>query len=97
MEWEEFVEKYKPVKNNVVKGAAFDGFMFETYGKEIENLREMANASMKDNKNGYHVWTVVDGEGQDTILLNGWRLVNRLGYIYTKNPWTEGDEIEIII
>ena len=95
--WEDFVEKYNPVKNDIVEGASFDGFMFETYGKELERLKELADTSKINDKNGYHVWTIIDGDGTDCILLNGWHAVNRLGYIYTENPWKEGEEIEIVI
>lgn len=97
MEWESFVEKYKPIINPVEDNAPIDGFMFETYEPDIGALKAKADASAVNGKNGYHVWTVVDGEGRKLYLINGWHFINRLGYIYTKVAWKEGDEIEVEI
>lgn len=96
--WETFMKKYKPIKNNVVKTSCFDGYMFETYGKEIKTLLKMAKKFGKSEGglNGYHVWTVIDGERNKIIITNGWHVCNRLGYLITKNRWLEGEDIEVI-
>lgn len=96
MDRDSWEKKYKPLKN--VENAAFDGLMYETYGKELDSLTRKAKAFAKNDgatKNGYHVWTIVDGEGSKVIILNGWHVVNRLGYMITKNAWLEGQEIEV--
>lgn len=82
MTWDEWVEKYKPVENHLVKEAPMDGYMFETYGEEIDYLKQQC----KDD--AYHLWTVLDAE--DTLFLSmGFHVVNRIGYILTEVPWTE--------
>lgn len=50
-------------------------------------------ASQYDENNLYrHIWTAVDGEGSDIILLNGWHACNRLFYIVCETPWGSGEE-----
>ena len=95
IQWRTFEKKYKPVRN--AENDSFDGYMFETHGEELEALKELVRASMTKPSTkgleGYHVWTIVDGEGNRCYLLNGWHVVNRLGYVFTEVPWIEGDEI----
>ena len=38
--WEQFEADYKPVKNHIDNNASYDGFMFETYGAELEIVKE---------------------------------------------------------
>jgi hypothetical protein len=86
MTYEQFVEKYKPVKNHLETNAAFDGFMFETFGFEVEHVKATP---------AKHIWTLVDAEGQDVICA-GWHLVNRIGYFCTDVPWEdEGLTVEL--
>lgn len=33
-----------------------------------------------------HVWTVVDGEGINMYILEGWHAFDRLGYLICRNP-----------
>lgn len=40
LEWEEFVKKYKPKVNHFDDNASLDGYMFETYGAELEHIKE---------------------------------------------------------
>ena len=42
MDFEKFVNKYKPIKNHIDDNASYDGFMFETYDKELEFVIEKA-------------------------------------------------------
>lgn len=97
MKWKTFVKKFKPVKNQVLDHEGpLDGYMFETFGPEREKIHSLAEATMVDGKNGYHIWTLVDSAGNNKLfLLNGWHIVNRLGYVYTEKPWKEGEEIEV--
>jgi len=90
IQWRTFLKKYKPVKNELSDD--FDGYMFETYGEELEALKKLADASAVNGLNGYHVWTIIDGGGR-CYLSNGWHVVNRLGYMFSEVPWVEGDEI----
>lgn len=38
--FDEFLEKHKPIQNLIDENAGFDGMMFETYGKELDFVRE---------------------------------------------------------
>jgi hypothetical protein len=36
-----------------------------------------------------HIWTMIDGDGRYANIINGYRIINRLGYFVTEVPWTE--------
>jgi len=84
--WEEFEEKYQPITNHLVKDAPYDGFMFETYGEELEFVKQADPLT---------IWTVMEGD-EDLFVGNGWHFVNRFGYILTKIPFNDEDQIEVI-
>jgi hypothetical protein len=69
-----FYDQMKPVKNHLDENSAFDGFMFETYGPEVEYVR-----CQDPDK----VWTIVETEGQMSII-PGFHIVNRIGYMLTQ-------------
>lgn len=76
--WNEWAEKFKPIKNHLDKYAGVDGsHMFETYGEEWEFIKS------QDPK---YVWTWVTGDMCD-IVLAGPHFVNRFGYYVTEIPW----------
>lgn len=77
---DQFYDRYKPIKNHLDDNASFDGCLFETYGKEIEHVLLVRDSEPN------RVWTVVDADGQ-TIISNGFQLVNRIGYIITEIPF----------
>jgi hypothetical protein len=96
--WKTFEKKYKPILNKYQSSAECPVYMFDTSDKEFKLLKRLADkfAKTEGGKNGYHVWTMVDGERDKVIILNGWHLVNRLGYLITEERWQEGEEIEVI-
>ena len=77
--WEEWVKQYKPIKNQIVETDTLDGFMYETYGPEVEFVK----AKFKENP--YCVWTYYS-EGDTTWIGEGAGWVNRLGYLVTEIP-----------
>lgn len=77
---EEWDKNYKPITNKFDKDASFDGAMYETYGKEVEYV-----IAQKNNK----IWTLVDTSEGDMVIVNGYHLVNRIGYFITKFGWVE--------
>ena len=81
--WTEFEEKYKPIRNKLVEYACYNNCMFETYGKEVEKVRETEILN---------VWTIFDN---DDIVSGRWR-VNRLGYLITEIPRREDEMINVI-
>lgn len=85
--WEHFEEKFKPMKNCLDSNASYDGCMYETYGKEDEYVSSMA---LKEPR---RVWTVVENDEGELCLVDGWHLVNRIGYIITEEPCPESHYI----
>jgi hypothetical protein len=86
MNFETWLETYKPVANHLDENASFQdeegkGIMFETFGKELEFIRS------QDHR---HVWTYGDEDG--SYIVAGRRFVNRLGYFVTQEPWPLEDE-----
>ena len=80
--WE---EKFKPIKNTFDDNASFDGIMFETYGEELDFVRSHYTD---------HIWTYVDGDG-GTYIINGYHLVNRIGYFVTEEQYDKSLDYEI--
>lgn len=83
---EEFEQRYKPRDNHLLEDAPFNGWMYETFGEEMEAV---------DAADPKHVWTYMDCDGI-LILAAGKRLSDRLGYILTEVPWETGQE-EVIL
>ena len=71
-----------------------DSVAFETYGDDLLELKEKASAIAEKNgtKPYQHIWTVVDGDSGDLLLLNGWHLCNRINYVLCENAWGDGTE-----
>ena len=74
--FQKFLDTYKPENNNFVEDAPFDGYMFETYGKEVEYVKKMQDKYKC-------IWTVVDEDGE-MFIVYGMRFINRIGYFVTK-------------
>lgn len=89
MTYEEWVDRFKPIQNELSDNASFEGMMFETYGDELEHVLQVARKT-----NGLLVWTYIDGEG-GTYIVDGYRLVNRIGYFVTQVPYEEDSVYEI--
>lgn len=88
--YEEWVDKFKPKQNHLVRDASFEGMMFETWGAELDFVLQCAN-----NKGGkLLVWTYIDGDG-GTYIVDGYRLVNRIGYFVCDVPFGDDDAYEI--
>lgn len=81
----EWVETYRPTKNQLVPNAPFEGSMFETFGKELAHVQ-----SQPKNQ----VWTVLDVDG-DLIISDGFHFVNRMGYIITEVPYTNDEPLDV--
>lgn len=89
---DQWMEEFIPIKNHLSDNASWqdengDGIMFETFGIELGFVLGVAYA------NPQKIWTYVDGD-DGTYIVDGYHLVNRIGYFITQNP--SGDEfIEI--
>ena len=74
--WDSFYEEYTLIKNDIADNAALDGDMFETYGQELEFVK---------NQDSKHVWTYLNTE-IGVMIKNGIHDVNPIGFIVTKEP-----------
>ncbi|NRA89086.1 MAG: hypothetical protein HRU28_17260 [Rhizobiales bacterium] len=86
MNWAAWENKYKPVTNHIDDNASYDGFMFKTYGKELDFIKDQEPLV---------IWTILENDNGVLIVSNGYYLGNRMGYIITKNPFNENEFIEI--
>ena len=94
---EQFYEKYELIENHLEDNASFDGCLFETYGDELLVVQQMA----KENR----VITIIEGDeeveddfGEPTIdmyYVSGMHLVNRIGYLITKEPIKEEFQVKL--
>ena len=82
---EQWDEKYQPIKNPLNEDAGWDGELFETYGDELEFVQE---------QDEHYVWTWIDTD-EGTSLITGYHLMDRIGYLITKNRWEEYCEIGV--
>jgi hypothetical protein len=58
----------------------FGGCMYETYGDELQYVREQPNK---------RTWTIVDTDGNHLLIIAGFHIVNRLGYLITNEEWED--------
>jgi len=79
LEYEDFIDQFKPIKNTIDKYAGFDGCMFETYSPEYDFVKEQPTNT---------IWTLIDGDMETLEIVPGKHFVNRLGYFITEVPWT---------
>lgn len=87
---DQFFDQFKPIKNHLAADAAYDGYMFETYGKEYEHV----NAQLKINP--LTVWTLLEGDDGNCHINQGWHYVNRIGYFITMMPAEDGTQYTIL-
>jgi hypothetical protein len=79
-----WIGQYKPIKNHIDDNAAYDGCMFETFGKEVDHIVETPCT---------HVWTLIENDGGQ-FLVSGYHYVDRLGYFVTEVACPD-DHVEI--
>ena len=87
--YDDWFDKYKPIKNKLINDAPFNGRMFETFGVE--------DAFVLNYEKNNRIWTMVEGdEGKLTIIPN-YHIVNRFGYFITKKKWKKKHQDKLII
>lgn len=85
MDFDEWVQTYKPITNHLDINSSFDGLMFETYGEEVEFVK-----TQDPNK----IWMYGDGDN-GSYIWSGWGFVNRIGYFITEVPFHQDTLIQI--
>jgi hypothetical protein len=87
---EEWEEEFIPMENPFDTNASFNGAMFETFDVELGFV--LGVNSLASQK----VWTYVDGDG-GTYIVDGYHLVNRIGYFITQNARPDDQFYEVIV
>lgn len=87
---DEFIEIYKPIKNHIIQDTSYNGYMFETFGKEIDYIVKLANKP----ESKQYVWTLLECADEEQYIVPGYFLINRLGYFITEIPW-ESENIQV--
>ena len=92
---DQFDERFKPQDNHIVgvDNASYNGWMYETYGVELDYVLSIANSGRDADKR--RVWTVIENDDGELIITDGYHLVNRIGYIITKVPCPINETIEV--
>lgn len=79
-----FIERFGVRPNHLDGNASFDfgdgGCLYETYGPELAYVRA---------QNPNTVWTVVDGDEGQIVIVSGFHFVNRIGYLVTSYPFED--------
>lgn len=87
--FDEFEERFIPQKNTrTPEQEAFDGCMYQCFGRDLEVVSEAAK------KTPYNVWTILDVDGR-IVICEGFHVVNRDGYLITKNAFQYGEMFDI--
>lgn len=86
MDFDTWVETYKPIKNHIDPDASFDGYMFETYGAEVEFVK----SSFPE-----YVWMYGDGDDGEGHIWSGWGYINRIGYFITEVPFPPNTDVQV--
>lgn len=86
MEFEQFILEYGPQPHPLGRNHGFEGMLLETYQPDLDLVR----AAAPD-----HIWTICDYE-DSLVIIPGFHLVNRFGYLITAEPWTDENlQVEI--
>jgi len=91
---DEFDTRYPLIPNHInptagwVVGEQGRGCLFETHGDEFDFVRRF---------DPQRVWTMVDGDDGDLYLVNGLHIVNRVGYLLSRDPVPAGCCIQVRI
>ena len=87
---DEWFEQFKPIPNHLDENASFNdgehGYMFETYGDEVEFVK-----AQEPNR----IWTYCDGDNGGTYISDGYHVVNRIGYFVTTVPYDDKQYYQI--
>jgi hypothetical protein len=87
---EQWFDTYKPIPNHLDENASFNdgdnGYMFETYGDELEFVKA---------QDSNRIWTYSDGDNGGTYISDGYHVVNRIGYFITTVPYNDSQYYQI--
>lgn len=80
----QFEERF-PLRRNHLNPSGWTidgvGYLFETYGEDLAFVRR---------QHPQYVWTLREDDGGSLVLLSGFHIVNRVGYLVSTAPTPEG-------
>lgn len=82
--YDEWKEKYIPCYNKLTLDGPYENQMFETYGEALDFVKESNNEL---------IWTLIDGENNNSWIIPGFHIVDRIGYFICQIAWTNEDII----
>lgn len=82
LSYDKWIEAFKPNINTTTPGSAFDGTMYETYGADLDEVIKWADGAMGTSYRR-KVWTIVENDDGDLVIVDGYHRVNRIGYLLT--------------
>jgi hypothetical protein len=77
--FDDWIEKYNPIKNHLVDNGSFGGYIFETYDEELEFVQ---------SQNPHNIWTMVN-VGDESYIVPGFRWIDRENYLISTVPFTD--------
>lgn len=93
-------EVLEKAKDGTIDADYFDSvFPLVQNDDEVIQFNTVKEVSEFLNKHGVseaeyykYIFTCVDGDSGDLILLNGWRMCNRLFYVVSTKSWSTGNK-----
>jgi len=83
LNWQQFVEKYSPIKNTIELDTPCDGFLF----LDKDQIRDIPLE---------RIWTLIEDQVKDDMFItNGVRIINAHGWLVTRESWDENEIIEV--
>jgi hypothetical protein len=84
--FDEWVEKYKPLKNHIEESNTYEGYAFETYGEELDFISEQEPEK---------IWTLIENGTDISFVAYGMRWIDREFYFTTSVPVQEEDKNKV--
>jgi hypothetical protein len=83
LNWQQFVEKYSPIKNTIELDTPCDGFLF----LDKDQIKDVPLD---------RIWSLIDDSvNDDMFITNGARVINCLGFLVTRESWIDDEVIEV--
>lgn len=89
MSYEDWVYKYKPIRNPFNEKQTGEDEDFQIHWHTLEE-----NDLLDDNKGENRIWTMVEGERDSIWLMSGYHRVNRLHHLITEIPYEKEFQLE---
>jgi hypothetical protein len=83
LNWQQFVEKYSPIKNTIELDTPCDGFLF----LDKDQIKDVPLE---------RTWSLIDDSvNDDMFITNGARVINCLGFLVTRESWINDEVVEV--